>query len=178
MQNYVTEALKTESVDLFKVDHPRLLHAAMGIGTEFIELLTANPEDRVNLKEELGDILWYLAIIVDALETTFEELETLAVETLPEDEDGVRFMFSQTGELLDQMKKACAYGVPLNTVAFGTAAANILRTVREIAKGENWSLADIQEANIAKLRRRYGEKFTTEAATHRNTEAERVAVGN
>ena len=57
----------------------RLLHASIGMVTEAGEFIDAlkkhmfygKPLDIVNLKEELGDILWYAAIAMDALETDF-----------------------------------------------------------------------------------------------------------
>ena len=53
----------------------------MGLVTESAELMDALKKstyygrdlDVVNVKEEAGDILWYLAILFDELDTTFEE---------------------------------------------------------------------------------------------------------
>lgn len=90
----------------------RLLHAAMGLCTESGEfmdmmkkhILYGKPIDNVNLKEELGDLEWYVALAIDELNTTF----------------GIIF-----------------------------------------------------ETNITKLRARYPNKFTEEAALHRDLEKER-----
>jgi NTP pyrophosphatase (non-canonical NTP hydrolase) len=86
-KEYIKEALRTESsaVPLNDDYYPeittdRLLHAAMGLSTESGELLDAlkkhlfyrKPLDTTNLKEEMGDLFWYLAILADALGTTFE----------------------------------------------------------------------------------------------------------
>ena len=57
----------------------RLLHAAMGLCTESGEfmdmmkkhILYGKPLDEVNLKEELGDLEWYIALAIDELHTTF-----------------------------------------------------------------------------------------------------------
>lgn len=57
----------------------RLMHAAMGMVTESAEFMDAlkkhaiygKPIDEVNLKEELGDKLWYVALAVNTLNTTF-----------------------------------------------------------------------------------------------------------
>ena len=61
-------------------DKIRLLHAGLGLLTEAQEFLIpilesimrATPLDTVNLKEELGDAMWYQAIACDVLGTTFE----------------------------------------------------------------------------------------------------------
>lgn len=61
-------------------DKIRLLHAGLGMLTEAAEFLQpviesimrATELDRVNLREELGDSMWYQAIACDVLNTTFE----------------------------------------------------------------------------------------------------------
>lgn len=58
----------------------RLLHGSIGLCTEVGELQDAlkkhliygKPLDLVNVGEELGDILWYLALVADAAGTTLE----------------------------------------------------------------------------------------------------------
>lgn len=59
-----------------------LLHASMGMVTEageFMDMMKKHlfygkPQDEVNLKEEIGDILWYAAIALEALGTDFSEV--------------------------------------------------------------------------------------------------------
>lgn len=68
----------------------RLVHAGMGLTTEVAELVDAlkktvfygKPLDKVNLKEEAGDILWYLAIVADVCGFTFEECMTINIDKL------------------------------------------------------------------------------------------------
>ncbi|RLF07502.1 MAG: hypothetical protein DRJ64_02875 [Thermoprotei archaeon] len=60
-------------------DAARLLHVGMGMNTESVEFLEAiyahvfkgEELDTVNLKEEIGDTMWYQAIAMDELDTTF-----------------------------------------------------------------------------------------------------------
>lgn len=83
---YVKEALVTESADADVIGrrldiHQRLIHAGMGLTTEAAELVDAlkktvfygKPLDTVNLKEEIGDLFWYCAIVADVCGFTFEE---------------------------------------------------------------------------------------------------------
>jgi len=59
-----------------------ILHAIIGISTEGGELLDvvkkamfyAKPVDYVNLDEEIGDVLWYIAIYCNARGTTIEDI--------------------------------------------------------------------------------------------------------
>ncbi len=60
----------------------RLLHGAMGLATEAGEFLSpikahiyyGRELDETNLREELGDIMWYMAVICDCLGVDFEEI--------------------------------------------------------------------------------------------------------
>src|SRR6266404_8273706 len=59
-----------------------ILHAALGLGGEVGELQDAlikhfvygKSLDRVNLKEELGDCLWFIGKMLRQLDSTFEEI--------------------------------------------------------------------------------------------------------
>lgn len=85
--DYIQQVLITESPINFDLqarltDKARLLHAAMGLCTESGEFMDAlkrhvyyNAEfDCINAKEEIGDILWYLALALDELGLSFEEV--------------------------------------------------------------------------------------------------------
>lgn len=63
----------------------RLLHAALGVASEVGELamaLDTTPLDVANLKEEIGDVLWYLAVAADALGTDLGALAEANVRKL------------------------------------------------------------------------------------------------
>ncbi len=67
-----------------------LLHAGIGLATEGGEFLDAMKKhifygkelDTVNLAEELGDILWYVALAMRALDTTFDEQMDINIKKL------------------------------------------------------------------------------------------------
>lgn len=67
-----------------------LLHASMGLVTEageFQDMLKKHffygkPLDEVNLKEEIGDLLWYCAIALEALGTDFESVMQTNIDKL------------------------------------------------------------------------------------------------
>ena len=67
-----------------------LLHASMGLVTEageFQDMLKKHvfygkPLDEVNLKEEIGDLLWYCAIALEALDTDFEAVMQTNIDKL------------------------------------------------------------------------------------------------
>lgn len=87
-EEYMKNALVTEPVDkdivisrLSTTESIRLLHASMGIGSESGEILDAvkryifygKPVDRVNIIEEAGDALWYLAVLLKGVDSSFDE---------------------------------------------------------------------------------------------------------
>ena len=91
---YILNVLRTEStkdpiVSEFGVNS-RILHACMGTTTEAGELVDACKKsmfygkqlDKVNLAEEAGDVLWYIAILCDELGITFEELFEVTITKL------------------------------------------------------------------------------------------------
>ncbi len=87
--SFIQDALRTESPNYFQQD-PRVLHAAFGLVTEAGELLDALKKasfygrelDVTNIKEEAGDILWYLAILFDAVGTDFETEQARVIAKL------------------------------------------------------------------------------------------------
>lgn len=80
--NFIKEAVRTESIPdvVMTRELTRLLHASIGMQTESAEfsdqlkkhIFYGKPLDKVNLKEEIGDLLWYLAIALDTLDSSFE----------------------------------------------------------------------------------------------------------
>ena len=88
MFDFIGKALRTESTNFNSLvdakgnsySTARLVHACFGMQTETAEFTDAvkkslfygKPLDTTNLKEELGDALWYIAIAMDELDTDFE----------------------------------------------------------------------------------------------------------
>lgn len=91
-QTYLIESEKTLS-EHFYAHEPKmqkLLHAVIGIATESGELLDqmkkvvyyGKPLDRINIREELGDLMWYMAILMRELDLNLEEILELNIEKL------------------------------------------------------------------------------------------------
>lgn len=88
---YIVACQRSKST-LFNLNRSRadLLHAAMGMCTESAEFADALKKhifydkklDETNLKEELGDMLWYMAIACANLGVSFEELMATNVKKL------------------------------------------------------------------------------------------------
>ena len=93
--SYVEDAVKTESPITPELkdrlsSNARLLHGAIGLCTETGEFQDALKRaifynkafDKVNLIEEVGDVMWYLAIICDELGVSFEEVQAKNIAKL------------------------------------------------------------------------------------------------
>lgn len=73
-----------------KIFNEQLLHASLGLTTESAEfadqlkrhLFYQKPLDKINLVEELGDIMWYFAVACRALKVNPEEILDKNIEKL------------------------------------------------------------------------------------------------
>ena len=96
-KEYIRDAVVTESRDFDSMNTrlnddglKRLLHAGIGLSTEAGEFLDALKKhifygkelDRVNLKEEIGDLFWYIAIACNELGVEFEPLMETNIKKL------------------------------------------------------------------------------------------------
>lgn len=161
MKDYIKLALVTESTSWHKPNE-RLLHAALGIMTEVIEVGASDCLEEV--KEEIGDLCWYLAIACDELGITFDDLEAEEGDGLTEPFDG---LILKAGEFLDMQKKSIFYGRVYQKIVMVTTLSELFMFLMRELETWDWRLDEIQAENIDKLRKRYGEKFTEAAALNR-----------
>lgn len=68
---------------------PRIFHGIVGIITEAIELaevahkaVNGTAVDKVNLKEEIGDLAWYIFLLIDAVDGDWNDILTRNIEKL------------------------------------------------------------------------------------------------
>ena len=138
----------------------RLLHATMGACTELAELIDGRGV--VNFVEEVGDVLWYIAIADDVLHcigTPFHYINKPPIYWL--------------GELNDVMKRHIFYGKELDTERLATAINILYLDASTELDKKGFTLALAMEANIRKLEKRFPEKmFTAQAAIHRDVDRE------
>lgn len=80
---------------------------------------------------------------------------------------------TEVGELQDAVKKVLAYGKPLDVVNIKEELGDIKWYFARLCKLFNLTIEEIDETNINKLQKRYGDKFTEHAALNRDLEAER-----
>jgi len=94
---YINKALRTESNDYAPMQNRlqdlktiRLLHGALGLTTEAGEFADGLKKhvfygkvlDVANLKEEMGDIFWYMALIANTLDIDFSSIMETNIKKL------------------------------------------------------------------------------------------------
>jgi NTP pyrophosphatase (non-canonical NTP hydrolase) len=173
MKNYIKLAIRTEAPS----EH-RLLHAAMGLCTEVaevVEWLDGPRTDLEHLREELGDIMWYVAIALNTQRLLMvDKLDS--PDLLGEGYDMVKVHVA-VGSFMDQIKRQFFYSKELDKVVLTDALDTIVRQCVELNRVYLDSPFDVVlEKNIAKLKARFPDKFTTEAAVNRDLDKEKVAL--
>lgn len=205
-QQYIEDCLTTESPYSFELPNgvtPRLLHGAIGLVTETAELLDSlkktifygKPLDKVNIIEELGDILWYLSLVLKDRGITYDQLlENIALDT----ENPIQQLIErhpQIGQvsgavfwacnrmslrsqlMLEEVNNSISFQYPtLNSklTEIKTGCGIILSGVIILAEIFDSSIEEVMAININKLKFRYpDDRFTSNCAINRNTEAER-----
>lgn len=80
---------------------------------------------------------------------------------------------TESGEVQDALKKHLFYGKPLDKVNLSEELGDIFWYIAILSDALGVSFDEIQEKNIAKLKARYGDKFTEAAALNRDLDTER-----
>lgn len=68
------------SINPISTQNTQVLHAKLGIAGESGEIFDANSKEEVKL--ECGDLLWYMAVLLDAYGLTFDEVMEANIEKL------------------------------------------------------------------------------------------------
>jgi len=216
LYEYIPQALATESAkdpisdDAKKLGaNPRAIHAVIGLTTEIPEILDALEFDGdLEVFEELSDLMWYNAIIIDVIAQETGDKHTDIIfaingqvkdASLLKDDDMIEedsinlimnLITTAVGRSMDMYKKCMFYGKDLYKTEADKLIAiqELFRTVLEVTFGvhqlidilnkrdKQFTFASCLNANIAKLKKRYPDKFTERDAEDRDTESEYDAM--
>ena len=165
---YIELASRTaKPLELFE----QLEHARLGVSTEVGELLDAykrhriygKPLDKTNLLEEIGDTLWYVA-----LECTTNKFDIvpimrgMQVPKLPDTHTMLKALGRLAGYFWDEPRE-------------GHCAA-IVFALMQLCEMEQIDFEQAMRLNIAKLAKRYGDKYSDHAALVRDLVEERTLL--
>ncbi len=146
----------------------RLLHMALGLATEALELQSSIarklPVEESTL--ELSDICWFSALACEELGYAPDE----AYQKLWQPQ-GIQKVYDKCEEFASRVKAGLVYGSPVKKSDptpdyWKTIPAEIFG--RTLAIGNNLPSGCILTININKLRARYGEKFSAHDALNRD----------
>ena len=169
-KEYVIEAKRTEIKRDYKM---RLFHGIIGVSSELSELYTAIvKDDKTNILEEIGDMFWYMAILADSLDAV-DLLSNLFESYKPREEMeypkfGLYVITVTYSHFSNHLKRSVFYGSQedkknatdmLITLAYRLADFSTVCDCEPVA---------FLEANIAKLKARYPEKWSKAACLGRN----------
>ncbi|MGP9633756.1 hypothetical protein ACT3R7_11885 [Halomonas sp. AOP43-A1-21] len=145
-----------------------LVHAVLGLCDEAKELVEAKTTE--NVIEELGDLLWFVALVDSTLALSiFERYKLGRVEgATPYD------IVSSALALCGLLKKPYAYGKGLPTDEMAHHLFVIINAVETMALRLSMTLAEVMELNLLKLKMRFPERFNCAAAIGRNVAHERA----
>jgi hypothetical protein len=156
-----------------------LAHMALGLASELGELVQCVGTelkakiDLPNLKEELGDIYWYI--------TNYCNIRNIAPPLgiegngLPEDEC-FELLITSVSDLVDIIKKYLAYNKEIDKASELEVAYNIFYALEMFEQVYQLNGDEIRKINITKLEVRYPEKFSDKLAINRNLEEERKTL--
>lgn len=155
----------------------KILHASLGLATEIEELLVnySDKMDTTNVLEEIGDLTWYLSIFY----REYPEIENVKVAATMEakpPQDLIMSMLKGILQIQDLIKKKLYYNKTINQDSMNTLVAVIDMYIRMYLNLYNLKIEDVWERNIAKLKARYGDKFSSDRAINRNLETERTIL--
>lgn len=83
---------------------------------------------------------------------------------------GARLLAEEAGEVLKPIKRWIDYGMPLDRDKLLDELGDVLFTISFIAEALGWTLGDVASAQIEKIKRNFGARWTRDQAVQR-TEA-------
>lgn len=160
----------------------RLAHASLGLITEIGEIATEvkrmaiygkplDAERRAHIAEEVGDVLWYLAIGADAL--GFDMVQYVELVRRTDHDDGTTLQWAAMGLAASSGTVAAEVGAEVVGSAdrsdreIRESLINIFHGLKIVALVINVPIEQIMADNIAKLQARFPDAYSNEAAEAR-----------
>jgi NTP pyrophosphatase (non-canonical NTP hydrolase) len=171
--------------------YQKILHAVIGSLTEIEEILQnynlefnliTDLDKQGSIAEETADIFWYLSILFRELQ--IDDYNTqLANEFEELTESYQPFILLMTYlkvnlKFLDSLKKKIYYNKPIDKENIVKYTKDMYSLLVHYCVMHGADFESILDKNIAKLKSRYGDKFSSEKAIDRDLEAERKILEN
>jgi NTP pyrophosphatase (non-canonical NTP hydrolase) len=173
LETYFKESARTSSVEPDSISM-KILHGAMGICTEVIEFHKSYEEgDEKNCEQELGDIFWYIAETCRGINVNLLDLDFHGDVSM----DSIAAILEVSGNILDQAKRITFYKAHIDSEIISELLSCLCTELNALIEDNGYDLEDILDKNIKKLRIRFPNKFSCDAAINRNVEKEEKVFG-
>ena len=171
-----------------KLEEPatrKALHCGIGLITEVGEIADAHKReifygkeiDKVNTLEEVGDLLWYVALGCNAIMFNMDEAEAIPVEDKYL-EPPVDYTIASIAKYASYISTTASFGseekLYENYMAYDLV--RVLHFIRVYCAKTGIDYDKAKDVNIAKLKARYPDGFSEDKALNRDTEAERIVL--
>lgn len=170
-------ALAQRTAKQYPTQVANLNHAALGLATEFMECVVEY--DPKKSEEELGDYCWYIPVACQALGVKLGDLMLDATghsnanalqASVNLNQSVMKLGAKATGDLITMVKRLKIYEKELTPEMRGNALNDIVKMVSfaaQLAESVGYSLASALRNNIFKLKLRFPDAYSNEAAEGR-----------
>jgi NTP pyrophosphatase (non-canonical NTP hydrolase) len=184
---YLTLSEKTLSRQFNCEEKEQLyLHAVIGSLTEIEEILENYQEGELktevnqqgSVAEESADIFWYLAILFRELNLDIADNNAVIPNDVNTPFKTLMEFLKENLRMLDSLKKKLYYNKEINIINFIDSTFKLYTLLEMYCKFYSADINIILDKNIAKLKARYGDKFSSERAINRDLETEKKILEN
>jgi hypothetical protein len=153
----------------------RMVNAALGLCGEAAELYLVTVAYPKSPILELGDLCWYVAQMCKSQGWSIDTFVPHSPAYDDNDESPVSMIFLRTGIIADMVKKAYFHKRPLEQCILASQLRILMHYVEAVAVQHELDMDSVYAANIDKLRRRYPDGYSHEAA---NARADEITDGS
>jgi NTP pyrophosphatase (non-canonical NTP hydrolase) len=157
---YQKLAARTMATDVMKA--PPLAVWALGLAGEMEELRAAWGRNMDEAREEAGDLMWYAAATATSLDIVLREPRCVGFG------GAIADLGFEIGRVVERIKKHVGHGHRLDAGAVAESLGVIVDFLASLFGMTERGLGSIMDANIAKLRARYPDGFSTERSINRD----------
>ncbi len=149
------------------------VYFSFGLVGECIELFSlylAETVNRDDVKKEIGDVLWYLAMLMPITGVTEKDLELAIERTRKYPTNTARQIVKSAGQFTERVKKVVFHGHQRDETTFKFLLMEIYCLLCFLITMEGLTLTDVLTTNVEKLKKRYPDGFSTENSISRKDE--------
>jgi len=168
LNEYQANALRTANPTADKT--LRLAVAGMGLAgeaAEVLELVCNEIDDGDKLTKEFGDLAWYVAETATIIEVSLGDLPKPTLMFPATTLIGAVDLMVRAGKLTDYLKKVVGHGHAVDVARVSTGLAEVLVALTHLTERAGLDFASVLDQNVAKLKARYPEGFSSEKSVAR-----------